>query len=89
MNRPETNEYDPYYNTYISVIDGDAVIPILDAQPGELRSILSGVPEDKGSFTYAVGKWTIKEVLSHLIDCERMFAYRILRISRGDWAKET
>ena len=86
MNRPETNEFAPYYDTYISLIDGDNVISILDAQPPELRSMISPLPEEKGTFAYADGKWTIKEVLSHLIDGERMFAYRILRISRGDKA---
>jgi hypothetical protein len=84
MNRPETYEFDPYYNTYISLVEGNNVLPILDAQPAELRTILSNVAEEKGAFAYAAGKWTIKEVLSHLIDGERMFAYRILRISRGD-----
>ena len=84
MDRPEANEFDPYYNTYISLIDGNEVLPVLDAQPAELRSIFTEVPEEKGTYAYADGKWTIKEVLSHLIDGERIFAYRILRISRGD-----
>jgi len=84
MNRPETNEFAPYYNTYISLIEGNDVLPILDAQPAEIGAIFSNVPEEKGTFAYAEGKWTIKELLSHLIDGERMFAYRILRISRGD-----
>jgi uncharacterized damage-inducible protein DinB len=84
MERPETNEFDPYYNTYISLVEDDSVLSILPAQPAELRTIFSDVPEEKGTFAYAVGKWTIKELLSHLIDAERIFAYRILRISRGD-----
>ena len=84
MNRPETNEYDPYYDTYISLVDGNDVLPVLDAQPAEIRAIFSDMPEEKGTFAYTEGKWTIKEVLSHLIDGERMFAYRTLRVSRGD-----
>jgi len=84
MQRPETNEFDPYYNTYISLIEGDNALPALDTQPAELRAIISDLPEEKGTFAYADGKWTIKELLSHLIDAERMFAYRMLRISRGD-----
>ncbi|MBK7392322.1 MAG: DinB family protein [Chloracidobacterium sp.] len=84
MNRPETHEFAPYYNTYISLIEDDTVLPVLEAQAGELRVMISGVPEEKGTFAYADGKWTIKELLSHLIDGERIFAYRILRISRGD-----
>lgn len=84
MNRPETNEFDPYYNNYISLIEGNDVLQVLDAQPGELRAIFAGLPEEKGTFAYVDGKWTIKELLSHLIDGERMFAYRTLRVSRGD-----
>ena len=84
MNRPETHEFAPYYNTYISLIEDNAVLPVLDAQSGEIRDMFSGIPEEKGTFAYAEGKWTIKELLSHLIDGERIFAYRILRISRGD-----
>lgn len=84
MNRPETNEYDSYYGIYISRLDGDDCLPELSAQPGELRALFSNVPEGKGTHAYADGKWTTKEVLSHLIDGERIFAYRILRISRGD-----
>ena len=84
MNRPETNEFAPYYNTYISLVEDGNALSVLDTQAAELRAIFSTVPEEKGAFAYATGKWTIKELLSHLIDGERMFAYRILRISRGD-----
>ena len=84
MKRPETNEFAPYYNNYISLIEGDDVMPVLNSQAAGLRSMFENVPEEKGTFAYAEGKWTIKELLSHLIDGERIFAYRILRISRGD-----
>jgi len=84
MNRPETSEYDAYYERYVSRVAGEDVIPVLGSQPAELRSMFSNVADDRGSYTYAEGKWTLKEVLSHLIDGERMFAYRVLRISRGD-----
>lgn len=78
MNRPETNEFAPYYNTYVSTVEGNNVMPVLESQTAELRSIFSGMPEEKGTFAYAEGKWTLKEALSHLIDGERIFAYRIL-----------
>jgi hypothetical protein len=84
MNRPEISEFDPYYNTYISLIDGDDVLPVLESQPGLINSVLAGIGEDRGTHTYAEGKWTVKELLSHIIDGERIFAYRALRISRGD-----
>lgn len=84
MNRPEPNEFAQYYNTYISLVDEGDVLSVLRGQPSELSAIYADLPEEKGTFAYADGKWTLKEVLSHLIDGERMFAYRILRISRGD-----
>lgn len=84
MNRPESSEYAESYNNYISKVEGDGVMPMLETQAAELRSAMSSLPEEKGIFAYDEGKWTIKEVLSHLIDGERIFAYRILRISRGD-----
>jgi len=84
MNRPETNEFAPYYNNYVSLVTDGPIATVLEAQPGELSRLISGLPEEKGVFAYAEGKWTIKELLSHLIDGERIFAYRVLRISRGD-----
>ena len=84
MNRAETHEFAPYYNTYVSLIEGNEVLPVLDAQSAELRAAVAGMAEEKGTYTYESGKWTIKELLSHIIDGERIFAYRILRISRGD-----
>jgi hypothetical protein len=84
MYKPEANEYGPYYEKYISLVPETDIRDAFAAQPAELRSVISGLSEDKGSYTYAAGKWTIKEVLSHLIDGERIFAYRMLRISRGD-----
>lgn len=83
MNRPEQNEYAEYYDKYISLVDGD-VLPMLDAQAAELRAMFAALPEEKGTYKYADDKWTLKEALSHLIDGERFFAYRMLRISRGD-----
>jgi uncharacterized damage-inducible protein DinB len=83
MNKPEQDEYAEYYGKYISLVDGD-VLPMLDAQPSELHTMFGALPEEKGTYKYADDKWTLKEVLSHLIDCERIFAYRMLRISRGD-----
>ena len=84
MKRPDINEYDPYYDTYVSLIEGDDPLPLLKDQINRVRALVSGLDEEKGQHSYADGKWTIKELLSHLIDGERIFAYRILRISRGD-----
>jgi len=84
MDRPETNEYAPYYEKYISLIAGGTVMQVLADQIAEYRELFANVPEDKGLYRYDVGKWTCKESLSHIIDAERIFSYRLLRISRGD-----
>jgi len=84
MLKPETSEYNPYYEKYISLIEEGELMNSLERQPSELRSLLKGLDEEKGKHAYADGKWSIKEVLSHLIDGERIFGYRVLRISRGD-----
>lgn len=84
MYKPEQGEYNAYYSNYISQVPETDIREAYAAQSAELRETFSAIPEARGSFAYAEGKWTIKEVLSHLIDGERIFAYRILRISRGD-----
>ena len=84
MNRPERTEYDPYYETYISLVESDDIVGTLAAQLTKLQDLVTALPEEKGAYAYEEGKWSIKEVLSHLIDGERMFAYRLFRISRGD-----
>jgi hypothetical protein len=84
MNPPETTEYAPYYNTYISLVDNSDIMSVMAAQPRELRSLIAELPEERGTYAYAIGKWTTKELLSHIIDGERIFSYRVLRISRGD-----
>ena len=84
MSRPQPAEYDPYYQKYVGLVPEDEIVPALDGQTDELDKLFDGVPEEKGTFAYADGKWTLKEVLSHIIDGERMFAYRVFRIARGD-----
>ena len=84
MYKPEPNEYGEYYGKYISLVQESDIREAYARQPAELRSLFDGVAEEKGAFTYEPGKWTIKESLSHIIDGERIFAYRMLRISRGD-----
>jgi hypothetical protein len=84
MSRPEKTEYDPYYEVYVSLVPDGDIVDILDRQAAEVRECFSAIPEEKGPFAYAAGKWSIKELLGHLTDGERMFMYRIFRISRGD-----
>ena len=82
--RPEPGEYNPYYERYISLVEGSDILTTLDAQRREMMLLLCGRGEADGDFRYAPGKWNAKEVLGHVCDTERIFAYRALRISRGD-----
>ena len=84
MNRPEKNEYDPYYENYISLVGDGNIVDTLARQAAEVEQLFSAVPDEKGAYAYAEGKWSIKELLGHVIDGERMFMYRVLRISRAD-----
>lgn len=81
--RPESGEYAPYYDKYVSLVpDGDILIT-LERQAPETGALLAR-PAADGDFRYAPGKWSVKESLGHVIDAERVFAYRALRISRND-----
>ncbi len=84
MFKPELNEFDAYYGRYIDLVPETDIREAFAAQPGELRAAHAGLSDAQGSFSYEPGKWTIKEAMSHLIDGERIFSYRMLRISRGD-----
>lgn len=82
--RPQHGEYAPYYERYISLVPGNDILATLDAQRRQTLLLLSGRDEADGEFSYAPGKWTAKQVLGHVCDSERVFAYRALRIARGD-----
>ena len=84
MERPERAEYPPYYQYYINLIpEGDVLDSLRELQESTRSQILS-LDELQGSVRYAEGKWSIKEVIGHIIDTERIFSYRILSISRGE-----
>ena len=82
--RPEPGEYAPYYDRYISLVSGNDIVTTLESQRRHMLLLLSGRDEADGDFRYAPDKWSAKEVLGHVCDTERIFAYRALRISRGD-----
>ena len=82
--RPEPGEYAPYYERYMSLIPGSDILRTLESQRRQMMLLLSGRDEEDGDLRYAPDKWSAKEVLGHVCDTERIFAYRALRISRGD-----
>jgi hypothetical protein len=84
VSRPESGEYAPYYGKYVSLIPEGDIVLTLEKQPTELVALLSTRKEADGDFRYAPGKWSVKEVLGHVIDTERVFSYRALRIARND-----
>lgn len=84
MNRPQFDEHPPFYATYINKIGDGDIIAILTRQQENTWHFLKSIPEDDGSYAYAEGKWTIKQVVGHMIDTERIMAYRALRFARND-----
>ena len=84
MPRPKDNEYAPFYADYLMNLKDENIIEFQKNQLGEIKLIFNSIDEDKGNYTYAEGKWTVKEVLGHLVDTERILAYRTLSFARGE-----
>jgi hypothetical protein len=82
--RPEPGEYAPYYDRYISLVSGDDIVSILDRQLPQTLPFLSNLSEEQAGFRYAPDKWSVKQVVGHMIDTERIMSYRALRIGRND-----
>jgi hypothetical protein len=84
IGKPDETEYLPYYDRYISLVaDGD-ILALLGQQMDETLAFLRSIPESQAGFRYAPDKWSIKELVGHLIDTERIFSYRALRFARND-----
>jgi hypothetical protein len=82
--KPQTGEYNTYYQRYIDLATEDDIVGALDAQAHETAAVLGGLSEAQASHRYAPDKWSVKQVVGHIIDGERVFAYRVLSIGRGD-----
>ena len=80
----DESEYNPHYKHYISALGNVDLFEILTTSFDELMETIKDLPEEKLTFRYDEGKWTIKELLQHLIDTERIMSYRALRFSRND-----
>ena len=82
--RPGADEHAPFYASYVALVpDGDVTRTLAGQGEGFMR-LLKDIGDGKAAFAYAAGKWTIKEVVLHVTDAERIFAYRVLRMARGD-----
>ncbi len=82
--RPQPGEYDPYYDRYISLVPANDILAAFDDQRREMLLLLCGRTEADGDLRYAPDKWSLRELLGHVNDTERIMSYRALRISRGD-----
>jgi hypothetical protein len=81
--RPDQTEAAQYYFTYIDQIGAGDIRDILEAQLGDTLSLLQGISEEKSLHRYAPDKWTIRQAISHVNDCERLFTFRALWFARG------
>jgi uncharacterized damage-inducible protein DinB len=84
MTKPLPEEYPEFYSIYINLLEDDDIVNILSQQSNELQNLLKNISEEEAGKSYAFGKWTLKEVMGHLLDNERVFVARALRIARKD-----
>lgn len=82
--RPSIDEYAPYYQSYVDLVGGNEIIPVLESQTDEFITLMKTIPEVKKTYTYAQGKWSIAELLGHVIDSERIMTFRALWFARND-----
>lgn len=81
---PKEGDYSTFYKRYIDLVEVDNVADVIKTYSKPVSDFYNNLPEDKAAYAYADGKWTLKQLLQHIIDAERIFSYRALRISRGD-----
>ena len=84
MKRPETSEYAEFYAGYVSLVEETDIVSALQTQLTEIEILFAEMPLEKAGYRYAPDKWSIKQLLGHMIDGERVFAYRALRFARND-----
>ena len=82
--RPDASEYPSFYAGYVASVPADDILTALRNGRDELAAALGTIPESKGGYRYAEGKWTVRTLIGHMIDAERIFSYRALRLARGD-----
>ncbi len=82
--RPETTEFAPFYAGYVTAVPEGDILATLRRSGDEWQAVLAALPEERAGYRYAEGKWSIRQVVGHLSDAERIFTYRALRIARGD-----
>lgn len=84
MARPTAGEYGSFYQTYINYTQADSIHALIQQHAAHILQSIQAIPAEKADYAYAPGKWTIKQMLQHILDTERIFVYRLIWIARGD-----
>ena len=84
MARPDLSSTPPFYHNYINLVPGDDIVKAFKKESPAFIQFMETIPASKVDYRYAAGKWSIRELLQHIIDAERIFAYRALRFARKD-----
>lgn len=84
MSRPAEGDFGEFYRHYISLASGIIPSELVSNHAKDIVEFISGIPEDKAGYAYAEGKWTIRQMLQHMLDTERIFVYRLIWIARAD-----
>lgn len=81
---PNENEYASFYKNYVALVVGNNLKEVVENHTKNIHQFISNIPEEKADFAYAKDKWTVKDLLQHIIDAERIFIYRATRFARKD-----
>lgn len=84
INRPRPDEHDSFYSTYIDKVPDGSVVDLMESELDSALALLGTVPSDRETHRYATGKWSLREVLGHIVDTERVFGYRAVAFARRD-----
>ena len=84
MSRPQEPEFASFYAGYVALVPEDDIMGVLTSQTADVRAIAQAVPEERETYAYAPGKWTIRQVMGHITDAERVFGHRAFCIARGE-----
>ena len=84
MTRPAATDYAPGHAGYVALVPEDDVMTAMEQQSSEMQKVFASIDEARGAYCYAPGKWSIKEVMGHIADAERILGYRALAVARGD-----
>ncbi|MBE4907817.1 DinB family protein [Bacillus luteolus] len=84
MNRPQQGEYNPYFEGYLNLVPDGDILEVLQKEKEKTISLVRDLSDEDARFRYGPHKWSIKEVIGHIADTERIMSYRLLRIGRGD-----